>query len=78
MSRYELTTLAKAVAAEVCKMLMERQQTDEWLTVEEAANYAKCSTSRIYKKIAEIPHVKDGHSLKFTKRGLSEWINGNR
>lgn len=78
LSRYEMQMLAKFVAAEVCKMLAGQQQPEKWLTVKEAADYAKCSISRIYKKKAEIPHVKDGHSLKFTKEGLSEWIKGNR
>lgn len=60
------------VAERLYAMMSNRP--DEWLTVEEAAAYTRCSTSYIYKKKGEIPHKKNGRNLLFTKSGLSAWI----
>lgn len=72
MTRYE----ARMIAEELHKLMKqdEQQEAVEWLTIDEASAYLKCSKSRIYNNIAVVPHTKDGHSLKFPKGELSRWM----
>lgn len=73
MTRYE----ARMIAEELHKLMKaDEQQVMEWLTIEEAATYLKCSKSRIYNNIALVPHTKDGRRLKFPKSELSRWMAG--
>lgn len=72
LSRYDVRMIAEEVAKEVLKAL-QPQKAEEYLTTKEAAQYARCSISKIYHDRAEIPHIKDGR-LKFTKSGLTEWM----
>lgn len=71
MTRYE----ARMIAEELHKLMRQDEQpTEEWLTIDEASAYLKCSKSRIYNNIERVPHAKDGRSLKFPKAELSRWM----
>lgn len=47
---------------------------EQWLTIEQAANYTGYSRSTLYHNINDIPHEKRGKALRFTRQGLSDWI----
>lgn len=67
---------ARMIAEELWK-LMERERpkpVEEWLTVDEAADYLKCSKWKIYHDRERIPHEKRDGRLMFTREGLSRWI----
>ena len=67
---------ARMIAEELWK-LMERERpkpVEEWLTVDEAAGYLKCSKWKIYHDRERIPHEKRDGRLMFTREGLSRWI----
>lgn len=67
---------ARMIAEELWK-LMERERpkpAEEWLTVDEAAGYLKCSKWKIYHDRERIPHEKRDGRLMFTREGLSRWV----
>jgi excisionase family DNA binding protein len=46
-----------------------------WLTgAKAAAVYLGCSPKRVYNRLHEIPHVKEGCRLKFHTAALDEWL----
>lgn len=72
-----LTRREARMIAEELWALMERDMPraeEEWLTVEEAADYLKCSKWKIYHDRAVLPHVKNGGKLLFSKDGLSRHL----
>ena len=46
-----------------------------WLTgAKAAATYLGCSPKRIYNRLHDIPHMKEGGRLKFHTAALDEWL----
>lgn len=49
---------------------------EEYLTISEAANFLKISKSRLYKATSkrEIKHIKNGKVLRFRRSDLVAWL----
>lgn len=68
---------ARMIAEEVWKLMASAQgpkAEEEWLTVDEAASYMKCSKWTIYHRMEQLPHTKRNGRVMFTKAGLSGWL----
>ncbi len=54
--------------------------TEGFLNVQQAASFLKLGTQSIYGKVSkgEIPHMKRGNKLYFSKQDLTEWIKAGR
>lgn len=80
MTNYELDKLAKKVAAELlCKISEDADLLDvmfppKCMNITEAAEYTRIPIGTLYKKTAEIPHMKIGRRIVFTDRGLIRWM----
>jgi len=74
LSDTDVQRIASAVAA----LLPTPAAADEWLTVEQAAQHLKCSTSRIYQGTSKrtLPFHRDGGRLMFSKSELDEHLRG--
>jgi PTS system nitrogen regulatory IIA component len=72
--------LAKAVAARVGELLEERRAATEYMTVDEAAAYLRCSKTRVYRLAAsgELPHYKLGSRSLFSQREIDAWLGHSR
>lgn len=63
------------IASEICKILKEENICeDTFLTVRDAAVLLGCSTSYIYHNLTDIPHIRKGSSIRFSKQALIEYI----
>jgi excisionase family DNA binding protein len=71
----ELVELIAARAAELVAGNNGHVQ-DSWLNVAEAADYLRCTSSRIYSLVSarRIPFHKDGSRTLFCCRELDEWV----
>ena len=67
---------ARMIAEELFKLMEDArpQAEEEWLDVDEAAEYMRCSKWKIYHDRAVLPHVKNGGKLLFSKAGLSRHL----
>ena len=61
------------------KTIIDERQTQEVLTVEEAAEYLKVSTRQIYRLVESrsIPFFRIGRLIRIPKQKLSEMMCGN-
>jgi hypothetical protein len=67
--------LVALVAARVVAELREEGSRGRWLTgAAAAADYLGCSPKRIYNRLHEIPHARDGGRLMFNTYDLDEWL----
>lgn len=72
--------LVEQIAQRAADLLGERQgaggSADAWLTVADAAEYLRCSESRIYGLVSarRIPYVKDGSRVLFRRSELDAWV----
>lgn len=59
---------------------IEEPPKNELMTVEDAKNYLKISSSTLYQRTArkEIPFMKKGNRLYFKKEDLRQWIEEGR
>ena len=73
-------TVAEIVDRVTERVLAELEidaSTGRWLTgAAAAAEYLGCSPKRVYNRIHEIPHVKEGGRLKFQTTALDAWLEG--
>jgi len=71
----ELERVADRVAAIVAERL---EQQGEWLTVGEAAEYARCSRQRIYdlRSAGRLPKTGDGSRVLVARSALDDYIRG--
>lgn len=87
-SNLSLEKLPQAVELLISKVdnlqsLIEKQptkQADEFLTIEETASFLSLSLPTIYSKVSrrELPHMKKGKRLYFSKKELSEYLKSGR
>ena len=78
-------TDAKMIAEELYKLVRKElrtvaenlviEDTDEFLTVDEAADFMRLSKSTLYKKRKVIPCVKIKGSLRYSKNALIKYMN---
>ena len=78
-------TDAKMIAEELYKLVRKElrtvaenlviEDTDEFLTVDEAADFMRLSKSTLYKKRKVIPCVKIHGSLRYSKNALIKYMN---
>jgi excisionase family DNA binding protein len=72
--------LVELVAARVLEVLEERGALapDPWLSVAEAADYARCSKQRIYDLVAanKLAPGRDGRRLVFRRSELDRYLEG--
>ena len=73
-------TDAKMIAEELYKLVRKElrtvaEDTDEFLTVDEAADFMRLSKSTLYKKRKVIPCVKINGSLRYSKNALIKYMN---
>ena len=76
-------TDAKMIAEELYKLVRKELRTvaenlvieDEFLTVDEAADFMRLSKSTLYKKRKVIPCVKINGSLRYSKNALIKYMN---
>lgn len=76
----EIETLAKRVAQYILPFLKELlKQDDEVLDFKQACEFLKCNKSWLYAKVRfrEIPYIKVGKYLKFSKKELIKWLKKN-
>lgn len=70
--------LVERVAVRAAELVAERngQAPDSWLSVAEAAEHLRCTTSRIYSLVSarRIPHEKDGSRVLFRRSTLDAWV----
>lgn len=71
ISRYS----ARMIAEETHKLQQAQRPVEPLLTIREAAEFLQLSVSYIYHHIREIPHVKVGRVNRFTKTGLTAYVN---
>ena len=45
-----------------------------WLTLEEAADYARMSKDTLYKRTGEISHTKQAGRIRFKRSDLDAWL----
>lgn len=65
----------RMIAFEICRIMQEENIYDDaLLSVREAAAILGRSTSYIYHNLDEIPHIRKGSSIKFSKRALIDYI----
>ncbi len=81
LSDTDVQRIADAVVASlhgVAQRLQPPAAADEWLTVEQAAQHLKCSTSRIYQGTSKrtLPFHRDGGRLMFSKSELDNHLRG--
>lgn len=67
--------ISKLILPEIKKAIVQ----DEILTFKEACKFLKCNKGWLYQKVRfnEIPHIKTGKYLKFSKRDLVKWLEKN-
>lgn len=72
--------LLEAVAKRAAEIVLERGESDEWLTSDQAAEYLKCGRRRIFNLVSEkrVPVHREGVRLLFLKSELDEWIKSGR
>ncbi len=78
-------TDAKMIAEELYKLVRKElrtvaenlviEDTDEFLTVDEAADFMRLSKSTLYKKRKVIPCVKVNGALRYSKNALIKYMN---
>ena len=67
--------LVAEVTARVLVELREEGSQGRWLTgANAAADYLGCSPKRVYNRLHEIPHVRDGGRLVFHTRDLDRHL----
>lgn len=75
-----LTEVIEVVARRAAEIVLaEVAPVDDgrWLTgANAAAAHLDCSPKRVYDRLHEIPHVKEGGRLKFHTAALDEWLEG--
>lgn len=56
------------------------EKVDEWLTVEQAADYLSVTPATIYRRTSEnsIPYTKQGKRNYFSKSELDNWLNSGK
>jgi len=65
--------LVERVTERVLAELREERLAGRWLTgAKEAASYLGCSPRRIYNRLHEIPHARDGARLLFNTADLDD------
>lgn len=65
----------RMIASEICKIMKEENLCeDTFLCVRDAAALLGCSTSYIYHNLTDIPHIRKGTSIRFSKKALIEYI----
>jgi len=70
--------IVDAVTARVLAELPESRTESRWLTgAKAAADYLGCSPKRVYARLHEIPHVRDGGRLMFSTADLDAWLRGS-
>lgn len=69
-------TDVQRIADAVAQRLQPPAAADEWLTVEQAAQHLKCSTSRIYQGTSKrtLPFHRDGGRLMFSRTELDRHV----
>lgn len=75
MANY-LTTQLRYEIEKLSKILSELVEYDEYLTVDEAADFLKVRRSFFYKKEIQekIPHIKIGNLLRYKKSDLIKYL----
>jgi excisionase family DNA binding protein len=70
-----LAEIASRAAEIVLAELRESRDAGRWLTgAKAAAEYLGCSPKRVYARLSEIPHARDGGRLVFHTSELDEWL----
>lgn len=72
--------LAHSVAERVGAVLEERRLGAQYMSVDEAADYLRCSKHRIYDLTSTrtLPHFKFGSRLLFSQKELDAWLNESK
>ncbi len=62
------------------KSINKQTNMENWLTLEQIAEYLQISTSSIYKmaQAAKIPAYKVGRQWRFKKEGIDRWVKRNK
>jgi excisionase family DNA binding protein len=70
--------LVEQIARRAAELVAERNGNarDVWLSVADAAEYLRCTPSRVYSLVSarRIPFCKDGSRLLFRRSELDEWV----
>ena len=77
----QMAAIQLSLAARLVSVTTEQSQeeTDNLLTIEEAAERLKCSPDWLYKRARALPFtVRVGRSLRFSERGIEEAIRSGR
>lgn len=68
-------TIVAEVTRRVLVELREERNEGRWLTgAKAAADYLGCSPKRVYARLPEIPHAKEGGRLLFFTADLDRWV----
>jgi excisionase family DNA binding protein len=72
--------VVEEIAERAAQIVLERQRNGagEWLTVEEAAEYARCSRQRIYdlRSCGRLPRTGDGSRVLVRRSDLDTYLSG--
>ncbi|MGB9935201.1 helix-turn-helix domain-containing protein [Thermodesulfovibrio yellowstonii] len=72
----EIKLLAKELTKIILPEIKKAITDDEILTFEQTCEFLKCNRSWLYERVRlkEIPHIKTGRYLKFSKKELLKWL----
>lgn len=73
-SKYEMREFAKMVAKELAAVLANKQESDKYLTLKEAAKFLNMSESTLYKR-QDIPYKKVGKRRMYSNNTLVRVYN---
>jgi excisionase family DNA binding protein len=73
-----LEPIAKRAAAIVLERIEERAAPSPWLSgAAAAAEYLGWPRERVYKRVRELPHYRDGNRLMFRRDKLDDWLESS-
>lgn len=75
-ARIVATELHRLIRADIIEHLNKAvsESLDRVLNVAQAAEYLGCKPKTIYNNISQIPHYHDGRHLRFSEKGLKEYM----
>jgi excisionase family DNA binding protein len=77
LSNLTITIDIDALAVAIAER-MPSSEGQRWFTLVEAAEYMRVSESWLRERLGEVPHVRPGAKLLFSRRELDSWLTGHR
>lgn len=79
---YLIDMIAEKIAKKTSAIAMEqpKESKDDFLTIQQAAEFLKLSVPTIYSKVSkrQLPFMKRGKRLYFSLKELSDYLNGGK